>query len=371
MRSDSNNYIAKAQITAILYKNYEELIPLDSVSTPIYHSKTTDEGELLGGVLEMKVPKGERYIVEVLVADINRNLQFRYVENIDKRSEKSRQNFALIDQEGFLKFPGNLCSSSEVLRLQHRFGDNVNMHVRYYNRDFPIAMPPYSMVNETPFNFKPDSSFSYLAGSPIVLNKRGFYHFQIDSNSYFGYSIFAFADGYPELVKVEQLVQPLRYLTTNREYEELTTSNNPKKSVDAFWLKIGGSEERARVLLRTYYERVQDANKYFTSYLPGWKTDRGMIYCVFGPPNIIFRSSGGERWIYGQESSSLSYTFQFARVDNPFTENDYSLSRSTIYRYTWAQAVDTWRQGRVYNVNMIRRDQEQEMRSADPSWYWN
>ena len=37
-----------------------------------------------------------------------------------------------------------------------------------------------------------------------------------------------------------------------------------------------------------YYRRVRFANEEFTQYKDGWKTDRGMIYILFGPPNQVF-----------------------------------------------------------------------------------
>ena len=42
------------------------------------------------------------------------------------------------------------------------------------------------------------------------------------------------------------------------------------------------SLERAKELIKNYYGRLQHANLFFTSYLEGWKTDRGMIFMIFG-----------------------------------------------------------------------------------------
>ena len=170
-----------------------------------------------------------------------------------------------------------------------------------------------------------------------------------DSNDLEGMTLFRFDDSYPDIAEAYQMVAPLRYISSNDEYEKLTSSKTPKQAVDNFWLTAaGGSKDRARELIRNYYNRIQEANKYFTSFQEGWKTDRGMVYLVFGVPNYIYRSSAGETWTYGEERNYMSLTFTFMRLDNPFSDNDYALQRASTYRNLWYNAVDLWREGRVY-----------------------
>jgi hypothetical protein len=39
-----------------------------------------------------------------------------------------------------------------------------------------------------------------------------------------------------------------------------------------------------------YYARIKYADKHYsTPYTPGWKTDMGMVYVIFGLPNNIER----------------------------------------------------------------------------------
>lgn len=42
-------------------------------------------------------------------------------------------------------------------------------------------------------------------------------------------------------------------------------------------------------MMNLYFNRVAYANEHFTHYLKGWKTDMGMIYILFGPPNSVDR----------------------------------------------------------------------------------
>ena len=74
---------------------------------------------------------------------------------------------------------------------------------------------------------------------------------------------------FPNLTTANQLLEPLRYLTTKEEYSGIMSSVDKRKAIDAYWLKLAGSKERARFLIKNYYNRVQISNQFFTSYLRG------------------------------------------------------------------------------------------------------
>jgi hypothetical protein len=46
-----------------------------------------------------------------------------------------------------------------------------------------------------------------------------------------------------------------------------------------------------------------------------------------------------------------SVVYLFSKVSNPFTDNDFELERSQIFKQFWYTSVDAWRQGRVYLQN--------------------
>ena len=81
-------------------------------------------------------------------------------------------------------------------------------------------------------------------------------------------------------------------------------AEDKKLALDKFWLAKAGSEERGKELIRKYYNRVQDANNYFSSYTEGWRTDRGMISIIFGKPNVVTRTRREEIWSYGEEPNN-------------------------------------------------------------------
>ena len=65
----------------------------------------------------------------------------------------------------------------------------------------------------------------------------------------------------------------------------------PKVALDDFWIKCGGNIDKARELIRIYYTRVFYSNYYFTSYKEGWRSERGMIYIIYGPPDKVYKIS--------------------------------------------------------------------------------
>jgi len=177
----------------------------------------------------------------------------------------------------------------------------------------------------------------------IRLAGPGFYHFRQDTISRDGVTIFLYPEGFPEVTTAGQLRYPLRYITTRKEYDTLTESENVKAAVDAFWLKTARTPDRAQLLFKKYYSNVEDANRWFTSYQEGWKTDRGLIYIIFGKPGYVYRGEGFEEWIYGEPQNRNSLTFTFVKVINPFTDNDYMLLRSPTLKEPWFVTVQSWR----------------------------
>lgn len=84
-----------------------------------------------------------------------------------------------------------------------------------------------------------------------------------------------------------------------------------------------------------YYRRIAMANKFFASAIPGWRTDRGRIYILLGPPNEIqqdFNPSADqslttthaakEVWSYmGLPGKKLPYSLEITFVDKYGTGN--------------------------------------------------
>ncbi|MBL0095447.1 MAG: GWxTD domain-containing protein [Bacteroidetes bacterium] len=73
---------------------------------------------------------------------------------------------------------------------------------------------------------------------------------------------------FPKVTRAEQLIESTRYITTRKEYMQLMNEADKKAALDKFWLEIGGQPERARNLIRSYYNRVRGGES-FVQFLSG------------------------------------------------------------------------------------------------------
>lgn len=348
----SDSFSASVRIFCRVTMNYESPLVIDSNSVTINLQSTTNTGqEYAVGSIPIRINKGNRYLLTVNSLDLNsKRTEITYID-ANKTDFMGGQNFLVRNPlNGHIIFSPIFDTTMRVaIQYMH---PAKKLYVKIYKDKFPMAAPPFTPDEYSSPQIYADSSFSIHAENgmfEIILQSKGLYHIMADSNDMDGLTLFRFDDGYPSITMAYQLAPPLRYISANEEFEKLVNSKTPKQDVDNFWLTAsGGSKDRARQLIHNYYSRIQDANRYFTSYQEGWKTDRGMIYLMFGPPTSIYRSSEGETWSYGEERNYMALSFTFIKMDNPFSDNDYALQHSANYRNIWYNAVDLWRDGRLY-----------------------
>lgn len=215
--------------------------------------------------------------------------------------------------------------------------------VFYYDTEFPAATTPFAetqgLVDRT---LKPDSIFT--TAPSFNPQKRGLYLIQSDTATAKGICI-RVEDNYPKYSTLQRLVGPLTYITTKNEYERLRNTQNDKKAFDKIILGITGNAERARIFMRNYFRRVELANRYFTSYKEGWKTDRGMIYVIFGLPGFVYKFEDREVWEF-ETSTGGKYSFTFVKSPSLFDPENYVLVRKRSHQDLWLEAVDLNRNAR-------------------------
>ena len=152
---------------------------------------------------------------------------------------------------------------------------------------------------------------------------------------------------FPHVRDVRLLIASSRYISSRGEFQRMEESSDPKAALDAFWLNCGNNKESAAELIKIYYSRVEEANRFFSGVVPGWKTDRGMVHIVFGIPDKICRTNDSEWWLYGEEGSTNAINMRFLRQEHPWDPSFYKLGRSIQYRIPWDRMVTNWRNGRI------------------------
>jgi len=346
---------ARIRIAYTLQGSYEAKVAIDSGSISITDKYANGAEKIVNGKITVKAAFGSNYLLKLDFYDLNRNQQIERYIDIYKTNLMDAQNFIVRNKENGLPICRNYLDAKEEVSITYKRSPNAKLFVKRYNRDFPVASPPFSIIEPKPFAYKPDSTFILQlndSGTVFVnLAKLGMYHFMLDTNQREGLALYRFHEGFPGIMRAEQMIYPLRYMTSKDEYEDMLNSKNKKLAVENFWINCAGGQDRAKEVIRKFYNRVKDANTFYSSYVEGWKTDRGMIYLIFGPPNLVYRATDAETWVYGEDGNLGSLSFNFNRVTNPFSNNDYYLQRSSVYKSNWYRAVDIWRQGRIYLQN--------------------
>jgi len=91
---------------------------------------------------------------------------------------------------------------------------------------------------------------------------------------------------------LDQAIEQLKFIAPTNVLRNLRKAKDSEKKdlFIAFWKErdpTPNTEENE--LMTEYYKRVNYATEHFSGFLEGWKTDMGMVFILFGPPNDIER----------------------------------------------------------------------------------
>jgi GWxTD domain-containing protein len=107
------------------------------------------------------------------------------------------------------------------------------------------------------------------------------------------------------------------YIITDEEkkaFKQLKTDDERQTFVENFWARRDPTPDtEENEYKEEHYRRIAYANDHYASGIPGWKTDRGMIYIKYGPPDEIdSHPSGGsyERPIEEGGGETSTYPFE-------------------------------------------------------------
>ncbi len=97
------------------------------------------------------------------------------------------------------------------------------------------------------------------------------------------------------------LNQDVLYIITDEEravFSKLQTPEEKDSFIEQFWQRRAPDPNRSsNEFKEEHYRRIAYANEHFASGIPGWKTDRGRAYIMYGPPVEIEDHAGGENYI--------------------------------------------------------------------------
>lgn len=303
------------------------------ISTPL----ASKLAGLIMGSASFPVEQGQNIVVaKITISDQGKLKVFTFYKQLPK-------NKSFYPSSGNRVMTNSFILNNQSVTFDGLEGDKP-VQISYYSTPFQAGAPAFSTAQaKVAKSIKPDSTFIVNATSSVTLNKTGLYLVQQDTSSAEGIAFRVEAD-YPKLGKLESLAGPILYICTKQEAEKLKLAGNNKRKFDQVILTITGNSERARTFMRSYFKRVESANLYFSSYKEGWKTDRGMIYIIFGLPEEVYLFDDREVWEY--KNDNVKIRFQFVKSPTLFDPDNYVLIRDKKFTNTWYEMVDLWRKVR-------------------------
>ena len=106
------------------------------------------------------------------------------------------------------------------------------------------------------------------------------------------------------------------YIITPEErsaFLHLSTNEEREQFIEAFWARRNPDPDSPENTFKEeHYRRIAYANEHFSSGIPGWKTDRGRIYIIWGAPDEVdSHPSGGTYERPPEEGGGETTTYPF------------------------------------------------------------
>ncbi|OOG76415.1 GWxTD domain-containing protein [Algoriphagus sp. A40] len=223
-----------------------------------------------------------------------------------------------------------------------------SIHAFFYPMVFDVPFPPMeTRPADIPKELQVINEGDFLPNLPKQLNDEGYYFFQTDTSASTGLLLKTTHESFPKVKDWEEMVQMVTYISTRKEHEALLLAEDKKKALDEYWITLTRNPEIAKELIRNYFRMVEFANILFTDFKEGWKTDRGMVYMVMGPPREVNFYLDREVWSYAGMDESSKIRFTFARAKTLLSPHFYTLNRSRAYQPIWFKNISQWRSGKM------------------------
>lgn len=148
----------KAKI-AIHYRVYNEGTSnaknmLDSATFYTNYEEQTKTKKNILGSIDLKLDYGKNYKLVVQFKDLNRNSVTENFFTINKSVSSNRDFFMLVDAETQLLYFDNYHTKNSKLCLISALNAGKKLFANYYQRDFPIAAPPFGFCKQHPFSIQ-------------------------------------------------------------------------------------------------------------------------------------------------------------------------------------------------------------------------
>lgn len=343
---EENANLQNFNLSYSLVNSYSETISEDQINILGVNDLTMDTERHWVFKKEVEIDEAvESQIAILSVLDTRQSDEYYY--HIDLKSPFVYQHAKVgAFYANGVAFDQNYINLGESLLFDSFEGPGINSF--YYPMEFPIPFPPMeTRPANVPKELEVIDEGDFLENVPKSLDDLGYYLFQTDTSDFGGLMIKTAHNAFPKVKDWDEMVDIVTYISTRREHEDLLKAEDKKKALDEYWIGMTRNSETSKEVIREYFRQIEFANILFTDFKEGWKTDKGMVYVVMGPPNEVNFSLNQEVWSYGGMGESSKIKFTFARIKNVLTPHYYTLNRSRAYQPVWFKSISQWRSGRM------------------------
>lgn len=270
------------------------------------------------------------YTAKIIISDKNAKREFKDYLNI-YLPDYSGKNLTLSSIQLSKMSSINIQNTSHIFTYKNPY---ISIYYELYNIACPSLNTIYSIINEKgeiiytsqdQVSAK-DSRQGFKSSFSIRSLPSGNYKLKITkietqtSRQAFSYTDFTVIQSPNNLKfkKFEDALAELKYIASANEINRLKEIpvNEQQKELNKFWKKKDPTPEtEENELMNEYYSRLMIANSNFShDEMPGWKTDFGMIYMIFGTPDAIIKSSEFEfsysAQIWNYKKLGLNFVFE-------------------------------------------------------------
>jgi|GEM_PF-5270902 len=332
---------AKATITCSFYESPSKRDAIEK------QSKTLESFTREAIHDSLLLPHGNKDVFyELTITDLNNQTTDTRTGWLKKQSEPATNQFLFYSDN--TEYPLDRNKMHEFVRyVRSDYYKNNSLQVALYSSVQQPAPPPFSTRLSADFSV-PDTTFE--------LSKTGIFRKLTIKNSslivvgpkQINTPKTGICQAYLHANNIQELIPTMLYISTRDEFQQLQDTAQIRIEFEHFWLARAQKDQKvAQKLIARYFGRVSYANQHFSSFKPGWQTDRGIIYIVFGAPDFVDIQENTVVWKYGNQDDNNGLMFKFYKEPIFFLENNYTLERTPYFKPYWYQAVENWRAGNI------------------------
>lgn len=150
----------------------------------------------------------------------------------------------------------------------------------------------------------------------------------------------------PSITDLDKAAEEMMFIASSSTIDSIKSAPDAATKLRrfmSFWQDYHSNfSHDSRTSMEEYYNRVAYANKQFAHFFEGWKSDRGMVYILFGPPDNVGRypfnldTKPYEIWHYYMKARHFLFVddtgFGDYRLRNPIWANNSPLSGMDFLR---------------------------------------